>query len=161
MRVVYRRFLSCFCILLLCCVSVSAYTDSPPDDSDITGCLYITCDTSEFGSITVYLPVNYQSGYLSYSNGNLFNVSNSTVTGVFWDSGTQYTFRCSSWSTPQYRDYDGSGYSYYDLTITDVVYSNVVIAESFPPLVPVSQLVSYVPIVFLGVIVLCLFMKRF
>lgn len=161
MNVFCKRIFSVVCVLLLCCVSVSAYSDSPPADADLTGCCYLTLDTSQFGTIDVFIPVSYQSGYLSYSNGQLFNVSNSSITGVFWDSGTQYSFRCSAWSAPQYRDYSGSSYTWYALSVDEVLYSNVQIAEDFPPLVPASDVVSFLPVVFLGVIVLCLFMKRF
>lgn len=146
------------CFLLV--PSVSAYTDDPPADAPFTGSLYLSLDTRELGPVTVYLPVTYRSGYLSYSNGNLFNVSNSTVSGVMYYGGTEYQFRLSSWSTPQYRLYD-SGYTYSDLTVTAIEASNAVIAEEFPPLVSGEQVVQWIPVLLMGVIVLCLFMKRF
>lgn len=154
-----RRFLSVFAVCLLLVIPASAYTDSPPSNAPFTGSCYISCDTSQFGSIDIFLPVTYQSGYLSF-DGQLFNVTNSTVSGIFYDGGTEYSFRCSSWSTPQYREVDG-GYTWADLNVYNIDYSNVDIAEEFPPLVSYNTVMSYVPIALLGVIVLCLFMKRF
>lgn len=158
----FLRFSSCLCVLCLCfLVSASAYTDEAPVDAPFTGCCYISCSTSQFGDITVYLPITYQSGYFSYTSAGLVNISTSSISGVFYDGGIEYTFRCSSWSTPQYREVDGSSYSYADLTVNSIEYSNVQIAESFPPLVSSATILSYIPVLLLGVIVLCLFMKRF
>ncbi len=162
----YRRLLCVVPVLLfalgILAVPASAYEDTPPVGAPFTGCLYITGSTRELGSITVYLPVSYQSGYLGLdSSGNLFNVSNTSISGVFYRGSSEYTFRLSAWSTPQYRPVTGSSYNYSDLTFTSISASNVQIADAFPSLVPVSEFLSYVPILLLGVIVLCLFMKRF
>lgn len=154
-----RRFLSVLAVCVLFVVPASAYSDSPPTNAPFTGSCYISCDTTQFGSIDIFLPVTYQSGYFSF-DGQLYNVSNSSITGVFYDGGDEYSFRCSAWSTPQYREADG-GYTWADLNVYDIEYSNVDIAEEFPPLVSHDTVMSYVPIALLGVIVLCLFMKRF
>ena len=158
---VFRPLSAVCCLLLSVCISVSAYTDSPPSNPPFTGSCYLTGDTREFGTVTVYLPVSYRSGYLSFNGDNLFNVTNSSVSGVLYDGGTEYDFRISSWSEPQYRVQDSGYYQYEDLTFTSIDYSNMEIAESFPPLVSYDDVLPYLPIALLGVIVLCLFMKRF
>ena len=159
---VFRPLSAVCCLLLSVRISVSAYTDSPPSNPPFTGSCYLTGSTRDLGTVTVYLPVSYRSGYLSFDGDNLFNVTNSSVSGVLYDGGREYDFRISGWSTPQYRDDTSSGYyQYEDLTFTSIDYSNMEIAESFPPLVSYDDVLSYLPIALLGVIVLCLFMKRF
>lgn len=156
------RSLPAAVLLCLCfVVSAGAYPDEPPSNPPFTGCCYITGDTLELGTVTVYLPLSYKSGYLSFSDDGLFNVTNSSVSGVVYAGSRSYTFRCSSWSGPQYRDSSGSYYDYYDLTFTDIEYSNMEILEEFPPYMEVDSMLNYILIGFLGVIVLCLFMKRF
>lgn len=159
----FRKYLICFAVLAsLLAVNAFAYTDTPPVNAPFVGSVYITGTTQELGTVTVYLPVTYREGYLGLtSSGNLFNVSNSSISGIMYRGSTEYNFRLSSWSTPQYRLYNSSGYNYSDLTFTSITASNAVIAEEFQPLVPVSALLAYVPIILLGVIVLCLFIKRF
>lgn len=157
-----RGLCAAVCLAGLLVVSAAAYEDVPPGNPPFVGGVYITGTTRELGTVTVYLPVTYQHGYLGLSDsGNLFNVSNSSISGIMYRGSTEYQFRVSSWSTPQYRLSSSSGYQYNDLTFTSIDYSNAQIADSFPPLVPVSDVLSFVPILFLGVIVLCLFIKRF
>lgn len=155
-----RRILCLFSVCVFFILPASAYSDSPPTNAPFTGSCYISCDTSQFGSIDIFIPVTYKTGYFSF-DGQLYNVSNSSITGVFFDGGEEYSFRCSAWATPQYRKTTGTGYTWTDLNVTDIEYSNVEIAEEFPPLVSHDAVMSYVPIGLLGVIVLCLFMKRF
>lgn len=158
---VFRPLSAVCCLLLSVCISVSAYTDSPPSNPPFTGSCYITGSTRELGTVTVYLPVSYRSGYLSFDGDNLYNVTNSSISGVLYRGSTEYDFRIYSWSEPQYRVQDSGYYQYEDLTFTSLDYSNMEIAESFPPLVSYDDVLSYLPIALLGVIVLCLFMKRF
>ena len=158
---VFRPVSAVCCLLLSVCISVSAYTDSPPSNPPFTGSCYITGSTRELGTVTVYLPVSYRSGYLSFDGDNLYNVTNSSISGVLYRGSTEYDFRIYSWSEPQYRVQDSGYYQYEDLTFTSLDYSNMEIAESFPPLVSYDDVLSYLPIALLGVIVLCLFMKRF
>lgn len=162
----FRRFLrfvpAVFAACLLFLLPAAAYEDLPPTDAPFYGGVYITGVTRELGSVTVYLPINYQSGYLGLtSSGNLYNVSSSSISGVLYRGNTEYDFRLYSWSTPQYRVQDSGYYQYEDLTFTSITASNAEIFDSFPPLVSADSVLSLVPLIFLGVIVLCLFMKRF
>ena len=149
-------------VIVLFVLPAAAYSDEPPASPPFYGGVYITGVTRELGSITVYIPVSYRSGYLGLtSSGNLFNVSSSSISGVLYRGSTEYDFRLYSWSEPQYRVQDSGYYQYEDLTFTSITASNAEISDSFPPLVSADSVLSLVPLIFLGVIVLCLFMKRF
>lgn len=149
--------------LLACLVcTAAAYTDQAPSSAPFTGGVYVTGTTAELGAVTLYLPVNYQRGYLGLTtSGNLFNASSSSISGVLYRGGSEYQARISAWSTPQYRAQSGSSYYYYDLTFTSIEHSNAEISVDFPPLVAAADVIQYVPILLLGVVVLCLFIKRF
>ena len=148
--------------VVLFVLPASAYSDEPPSSPPFYGGVYITGITRELGSVTVYIPVSYRSGYLGLtSSGNLCNVSSSSISGVLYRGSVEYDFRLSSWSEPQYRVQDSGYYQYEDLTFTSITASNADISDSFPPLVSADSVLSLVPFIFLGVIVLCLFMKRF
>lgn len=158
----FRLVPAVFVVVLLFVLPASAYSDEPPVNPPFYGGVYITGSTRELGSVTVYIPVNYQSGYLGLtSSGNLCNVSSSSISGVIYRGSSVYDFRLSSWSEPQYRVRATSYYQYEDLTFTSITASNAEILDSFPPLVSAASVLSLVPLIFLGVIVLCLFMKRF
>lgn len=162
----FRRALRLVPVVLVAVVlfvlPASAYSDEPPADPPFYGGVYITGTTRELGSVTVYIPVSYRSGYLGLtSSGNLCNVSSSSISGVLYRGSVEYDFRLSSWSVPQYRVRDSGYYQYEDLTFTSITASNAEISDSFPPLVSADSVLSLVPFIFLGVIVLCLFMKRF
>lgn len=149
-------------VIVLLVFPAAAYSDEPPADPPFYGGVYITGVTRELGSITVYIPVSYRSGYLGLtSSGNLCNVSSSSISGVLYRGSVEYDFRLSSWSEPQYRVQDSGYYQYEDLTFTSITASNAEISDSFPPLVSADSVLSLVPLIFLGGILLCLFMKRF
>lgn len=151
-----------FVVVVLLVLPAAAYSDEPPPSPPFYGGVYITGVTRELGSVAVYIPVSYRSGYLGLtSSGNLCNVSSSSISGVLYRGSVEYDFRLYSWSEPQYRVQDSGYYQYEDLTFTSITASNAEISDSFPPLVSADSVLSLVPLIFLGVIVLCLFMKRF
>ena len=160
----FRKTLVCAALLSLCfVVPVGAYSDTPPGEAPFVGSCYLTLDTGSLGVVDVYIPANYQRGYLGLAaDGELFNISSSSISGVLYNSrGTEYQFRISSWSRAQYRENSGNIYTYVDLDVNDILASNVQIAEEFPPLVPVNDMFPYVYVLIGGVVVLCLFLKRF
>lgn len=127
----------------------------------LSGCTYFKVDTAELGVVKIYIPTDYQRGSFTYdSYSNLVNIRSSTITGYILD-GSAYTVRWSSFNSPQYRLVDYSSSSWHDLTVTDVIETNVQIAEddSDFPLYPDSSLISLIIISVLGVIMLCQFMK--
>ena len=161
----YRVFSRCVSVLTVClfvlCPTVFAYDTTPPSNPVFTGCLFISGSTRELGDVVVYLPLTYQEGYLSYDGSNLFNVTNSSVSGRLYVGAREYDFRCSSWSSPEYRVTDSGYYQYESLTFTSIDSTNIQILEDFPPLYPLSDILPLALVALLGVIVLCLFIKRF
>lgn len=128
----------------------------------LSGGAFFEVDTSELGSVKIYIPIDYQEGSFAYdNNGNLVNIRASTITGYILD-GTQYTVRWTSFNTPQYRltDSDYSS-SYEDLTVVSVTDTNIQIIEDDTevPLFPDTRFVQLLILLCLGVIVVCQFMK--
>lgn len=133
-----------------------------PTDSPLAGGLYIECNTAELGEVLIYIPVDYQYKSFTFDEtGNIVNIRSSTISGLLYRGSSTYTFRISSFSNPTYRSYN-SGSSYSDLTVTSVLNTNVVFVEGNEdiPVVPDSDMQGLICIFLLGVIVLCLFMRR-
>lgn len=98
-----------------------------PDNS-----YYIKADTSQLGSITIYVPRNMAT-YFSYSGDTLISTYSSTITCyAAITNGTQYNVRFPTYDIPEYRlvDYT-TGTSYQDLTITQVTETNLPILTEF------------------------------
>lgn len=114
--------LALFYVLALPC-----YAFEVPDNS-----YYIKADTSQLGSIIIYVPRNMAS-YFSYSGVTLIGTNSSTISCYGQTTnGTQYNVRFPSYDIPEYRlvNYD-YGTSYQDLTITNVVETNLPILTEF------------------------------
>lgn len=129
----------------------------------LSGGAFFDVDTSELGTVKIYIPIDYQEGSFAYDNyGNLVNIRASTITGYVLD-GTQYSVRWTSFGTPQYRllNYSGVGSSYNDLNIESVQDTNIQIIEDDTevPLFPDARFVQLLILLCLGVLVLCQFMK--
>lgn len=143
-------------------------TDAPDDgisalvasDSDrpFYGSVWIEGTASGLGAGTLYLPINYQSGYLGVtSSGSLVNVYSSSLTGYFYaDSGNVYTVTMAFATTPTYR---GSGVTSSQSFVFVPSDSNAVIASSDSNLAAIEYLLPYVTVLFLGVIFICLLTK--
>lgn len=143
-------------------------TDAPDDgisalaagDSDrpFYGSVWIEGTASGLGTGTLYLPINYQSGYLGVtSSGSLVNVYSSSLTGYFYaDSGNVYTVTMAFATTPTYR---GSGVTSSQSFVFVPSDSNAVIASSDSNLAAIEYLLPYVTVLFLGVIFICLLTK--
>lgn len=99
----------------------------------------------------IYIPANYSNDAFYVSNGLLYGMYSSTVTGY----ADGYTFRFSPYSTPQYRT-DSSNYSWTDVNLT-LVDAHGVEVEGYT-----YYFDEYVWLLFLllGGIVLCLFIRR-
>lgn len=131
---------------------------TPPDDSPFFGSGWITGTDSRLGTVTLYFPIDYQTGTFGVdSNGYLFNVTSSTKSGYL---GGVYnnSVSCSAFDYPRYRDGSGSNWDYYDLHLTPTD-SNMEIALDHVPRVPVSSAFPFVVILLLGGVLLCC-MKR-
>lgn len=118
--------------------------------------------TTNLGSVRIYVPVNYAKGSFTYdSSGEPVNITASTISGYFVRNGSLYSVRFVSMGGITYRLTDGSGYSWSDLSVSAVDDTNIQFFTVNPPLYGFSELFPYILTFCLGVVVLCLFMKRF
>lgn len=124
------------------------------------GSCWIKGTASGLGEVYIYVPVSSRGKWGTTSSGYLCNVDSSSVSGIMFNSqGTQYAFTCSGFSVPRYRLYDSSSYQYSDLYLT-VTDSNAQVATSFPPSVPVADVLPYVTVVLLMGVILCSMRSR-
>ncbi len=161
-----KRFLIvCFIVLLVVCCSFPAfaYGSDAPNTTIVSGAPFFDVSTSQLGNIVIFLPINYMRDTFCFTGTqNIFNLTAGTVTGFATVGNDVYTVRWLNFSTPQYRVKDGSGYQYDDLTITAVNNTNIDIVDSFDDLQTVDMTMTLVIIAgLLGVVILCLFWKKF
>lgn len=124
------------------------------------GSCWIKGTASGLGEVYIYVPVSSRGKWGTTSSGYLCNVDSSSVSGImFNDSGKEYTFTCSGFSVPRYRVSSSSSYQYSDLYVT-VIDSNAQVATSFPPSVPVADVLPYVTVVLLMGVILCSMRSR-
>lgn len=122
---------------------------------------WFTGTVSDLGEVYLYVPVSSRGFWGTTADGYLCNVGGSSVSGVlFTSSGTQYSFNAPSFSLPRFRLFSTT--SYYEwsdlrLTVSD---SNMQVATSFEPAVPVSQAIPIIFLGLMGVIVLCLMRSK-
>lgn len=130
--------------------------DTPPVDSPFYGSGWITGHSSTLGTVTLYFPVNYSTGYWGVdSDGYLFNVSSSSMSG-YLDGVYNNSVSAPAFSYPRYRNSSGSSYINLYLKPTD---SNMDIATSHTPRYTAVDFLPYLAVFMLGVICLC-YMKR-
>lgn len=107
--------------------AIPSFAFEVPDNS-----YYFVADTQQLGRITVFVPRNMAT-YFSRSGSQLIGTNSSTITCYGQVSnGTQYTVRFPSYDVPEYRlvNYT-SGTQWSDLTITDIVETNLPILTDF------------------------------
>ena len=133
-------------------------SDDPPANSPFYGSGWITGTDSRLGTVTLYFPIDYQSGHWGVdSNGYLFNVTSSSMSGYL--SGVyNNSVTASGFDYPRYRDGSSGDWTYYDLHLipTD---SNMEIAIDHVPRVPAADVLPYFIILLLGGVFVC-FMRR-
>ena len=98
-----------------------------PEYVNISGGAFIEAQ-STIGKITFVCANNFKDNYFGFSgNGsNICNISNSTISGyIYTASGNTYQARFTSFGTLQYRTGTSSYYEYIDVTITDILNTNV------------------------------------
>lgn len=127
-----KKIISIFAVLLvlvfsaLPCFAVEYSTDFP-SYVPISGGAFFEVKSS-LGQITFVCPNNFKNGYFGFSGtgNNICNISNSTVSGyIFAGSGTSYQARFTPLGTLEYRTSSGSYYEYRDVTITEILNTNV------------------------------------
>lgn len=127
-----KKIISIFAVVFvlvfsaLPCFAVEYSTDFP-SYVPISGGAFFEVKSS-LGQITFVCPNNFKNGYFGFSgNGNnICNISNSTVSGyIFTASGNSYQARFTALGTLEYRTSSGSYYEYRDVTITEILNTNV------------------------------------
>ena len=127
-----KKIISIFAVVLvlvfsaLPCFAVE-YSTKFPSYVPISGGAFFEVKSS-LGQITFVCPNNFKIGYFGFSgNGNnICNISNSTVSGyIFTSSGNSYQARFTALGTLEYRTSSGSYYEYRDVTITEILNTNV------------------------------------
>lgn len=127
-----KKIISIFVVVLvlvfsaLPCFAVE-YSTKFPSYVPISGGAFFEVK-STLGQITFVCPNNFKNGYFGFSgNGNnICNISNSTVSGyIYTSSGNSYQARFTALGNLEYRTSSGSYYEYKDVTITDILNTNV------------------------------------
>ena len=127
-----KKIISIFAFLLvlvfsaLPCFAVE-YSTKFPSYVPISGGAFFEVKSS-LGQITFVCANNFKNGYFGFSgNGNnICNISNSTVSGyIYTTSGSSYQARFTALGTLEYRTSSGSYYEYRDVTITEILNTNV------------------------------------
>lgn len=127
-----KKIISIFAVFLvlvfssLPCFAVE-YSTEFPSYVPISGGAFFEVKSS-LGQITFVCPNNFKNGYFGFSgNGNnICNISNSTVSGyIYTTSGNSYQARFTALGTLEYRTSSGSYYEYRDVTITEILNTNV------------------------------------
>lgn len=127
-----KKIISIFAVVLvfvfsaLPCFAVE-YSTEFPSYVPISGGAFFEVKSS-LGQITFVCPNNFKNGYFGFSgNGNnICNISNSTVSGyIYTASGNSYQARFTALGTLEYRTSSGSYYEYRDVTITEILNTNV------------------------------------
>lgn len=127
-----KKIISIFSVVLvlvfssLPCFAVEYSTDFP-SYVPISGGAFFEVKSS-LGQITFFCPNNFKNGYFGFSgNGNnICNISNSTVSGyIYTSTGNSYQARFTALGTLEYRTSSGSYYEYRDVTITEILNTNV------------------------------------
>lgn len=130
-----------------------AYT--VPDDT-----YYIKADTSELGQVMIYVPYNLGKYFTTTSSGGVISTYSSNITcwGTTDTGGTQYDIRFSFSSVPQYRT---GNYSYSELTITDVIDTNLpLLSDTDFTLISQSNMVNMIMVFIGGSILLFTILKK-
>ena len=127
-----KKIISIFAVVLvlvfsaLPCFAVE-YSTKFPTYVPISGGAFFEVKSS-LGQITFVCPNNFKNGYFGFSGtgNNICNISNSTISGYLYTaSGNTYQARFTSFGTLQYRTGTSSYYEYIDVTITDILNTNV------------------------------------
>lgn len=105
----------------------TAYPNNfPSDKTGITGGCYIVAHVGN-SEVTIILPVSYRNNYFSFAtNGELFNITNSTLSGKLYYNNQLYNIRWQAWSTAQFYYPSGAYYQWTDITIANVTDTNMI-----------------------------------
>lgn len=133
-------------------IPVLVIGDEPPSNPLFYGSGWVSGRDSILGDVTIYFPIDTQSNHWGVdANGYLYNITSGSISGYL--SGVyNNSVSASGFSYPRYRTSSGSSYATLYLTPEN---SNIDIATSNVPRVPVAQALPYVVIFLLGGVFLC------
>lgn len=126
----------------------------PEYDGARNGLSYIVFNTGDI----FYFPATYQTDTFAVQNGRIVNVTNSSVSGYLVSSGVSRPARVTSLGDVEYRV--DSGYSYEPLAYSSIDASNVSFYTAPLSSSDGTPFFSLSFLFLLGVIVLCLFMRK-
>lgn len=126
-----------FSIILIICLAFqgmcSDLSSALPDYLNHSSGSFVECETN-LGKGVFVLPISTFENTIGFTrSGNLYNISNSTVSGLFITSnGTEYNVRAQSLNCFQYQSDNTSwGGTYIDITVESVLSTNINIYDYF------------------------------
>lgn len=123
------------------------------------GSCWVRGQAPSLGSVLLLFPMNYKDGYVGLdSSGRIFNVSNSSWTGVMYVGSTSYTVTFGAWGLPSYRVYNGSGYQNVTLYLTPED-TDILLPHGPSPVYRVPDLLPYASFLLLGGVFICCMRK--
>lgn len=132
--------------------------DEPPSSPLFYGSGWITGTDPNLGTVTLYFPANYKTGYWGTDrNGYLYNISSSSLSG-YLEGVYNNSISASAFSYPRYRLGSSSSYNYENLYLIPEN-SNMEIAVANTPKYDIRAYEPYILLFIGGVLVLC-YMKR-
>lgn len=125
------------------------------DDFPFYGSAWAVGSASGLGSdLKLFFPINRKDYIGVDSSGRLFNVSDTSFSGVLYDGNSSYTVSFGGFSYPRYRESVGSSWDYETLYFVPTE-SNLVLVNAPASAYSLSDLLPWVCILILGGILLC------
>lgn len=130
---VWKKSVICIMLLviLLHMLSFTVFAASYPNEfpsnkTGLTGGCFIIAHVGNT-EVTIVLPVSYRDKCFTFAtNGELFNITNSTIQGRLYYNNELYTVRWQSWSTAEFYRPVGTYYQWTAITIANVTDTNVI-----------------------------------
>lgn len=124
------------------------------DEAKFYGAGHIVAQNSTLGKVDIYVPYDVQGKIGTDKSGYMHSVSSNTVSGVMYTSnGTEYYWRCTSFSYPEYRVVNGTGY--YTSGYFTPLENNISIATADSEL-SFNTVYPYIIVGLFGMVILCL-----
>lgn len=125
------------------------------DDFPFYGSGWAVGSASGLGSdLQLFFPINRKDCIGVDSSGRLFNVSDTSFSGILYDGNFNYTVSFSSFSYPRYRESSGSSWDYETLYFVPTE-SNLVLVDAPASAYSLADILPWVCILILGGILLC------
>lgn len=173
MRNVRSVLRNCMVFVVVCIVVVGssvvwAYDNVFPSTAPLAGGAYIEVQTAEVGRALIYVPIASKDYCFSVRSGTnaLVNITSSTITGEMYSGSnfaTHTQVRWTRFNTAEYQYTVGASTYWGVLNISTILNTNMLIANQQTEPVQLretSQVYLLIIIAILGVVCLCLLLKR-